>query len=305
MVLAACGGGDSPPSESRGSIAAACASDAECEPGLICIQASANEPVFGGGPANGYCSKRCSAHGDCSDDLSVLCAGDEDGQNGICVLTCTVGPALRYLNDRLDPTKCHGRDDVRCASVSLDANVCLPTCGDDAQCPPGRVCDPRSAVCVDSASAGKPMGAPCDPAAMTLECAGVCVPFDDGEAICSSRCVLGGNNDPEAAPECGGPESGYCFYRAADSGAGDEAACAPACASQDDCHAPSLWCIAIPGLTGRRVENGYCLSTDACPGGDGDCRNDLDRCTPTRFGPFCLPSTFPLGSAAPDETPGG
>ncbi|WP_437752276.1 hypothetical protein [Sorangium sp. So ce1389] len=222
------------------------------------------------------------------------------------MLTCTIGPALKYLNDPLDPAKCNGREDVRCATINLNANVCLPTCGDDTQCPPGRACDPRSAVCVDRASAGKPTGAPCDPAAKALECAGVCAPFDDEEGICSRRCVLGGEYAPAPTSECGGPENGYCIYRTTTAnGAGDEGVCAPACASQDDCPAPAHWCIALQGLTGERVENGYCLSTEACPGGQADCRNELDSCTPTKFGPFCLPPSFPLGGAAPEEAPGG
>ncbi|WP_434041435.1 MULTISPECIES: hypothetical protein [Sorangium] len=301
ILLAACGGGDTAPSERGGSIAAMCASDTDCEAGLLCVQPSADDPVFGGGPANGYCSKRCSTHGDCSDDMSTLCATDASGQSGACVLTCTIGPALRYLNDPLDPTKCHGRDDVRCTSIDLNANVCLPTCGDDTQCPRGRVCDPRGNVCVDTARAGEAMGAPCDPAATTLACAGVCAPFEDGVGICSSRCVLGGEDASTPTSECGGPQNGYCLYRTPESGAGDEGVCAPACASQDGCQAPAFWCIAIAGLTGVHVENGYCLSADACPRGQGDCWSELDRCTQTKFGPFCLHSAFPLGDAAPGD----
>ncbi|WP_437670763.1 hypothetical protein [Sorangium sp. So ce131] len=306
IVLAACpacstsaDGSSASPARGTGAIAAACEADVDCEPGLFCMAPQVNDPLFGGGPANGYCSKRCATHDECSDDGSALCTVDANDRNGACMLSCTIGPALRFLNETLDPAKCHGREDVRCARGNLNANVCLPTCGDDSQCPPGRACDQTLAVCVDRTRPGRPMGAPCDPAADAPECEGVCAPLEEGTAICSSRCVLGGSNDPTPTSDCGGPERGFCIYKGQEDGAGDEGVCAPACASQDDCEAPVLWCVAVGGLTGKRVENGYCLAADACPGGQSDCRNESDRCTPTRFGPFCLSPIFPLGHTAP------
>ncbi len=283
----------------------ACAADGDCGAGLTCLTAAGVNPAFaGGGPANGYCSKACTTDDDCPGNTS-LCAGAAGGVKGVCLLTCDLGPELMFLDDPLDENKCHGRDDVRCASVTTTLTACLPTCGKDDQCPAGRVCDPRSAVCVDKANTGLASGSKCDPMAMTPECAGICVNFSGGTTTCSSPCALGGDiTDPTAVSDCGGLEKGLCVYSPTGNGAGDFGFCAPGCSLQSDCQNTDFWCFGVGGLTGSAVDNGFCFGATPCPAGQGDCKsmNPKVLCSDTKYGPFCVDTTFPLGGAAPVGT---
>ena len=282
-----------------------CSTDADCGAGLTCLAPEGKIPAFnGGGPANGYCSKACATNDDCPGNTS-LCAGAAGGQMGVCLLTCDLGPELKFLDDPLDPNKCNGRDDVRCASVSNTVTACLPTCGKDDQCPAGRVCDPRFAVCVDTASTGLKSGSKCDPMAMTPECAGVCVNFSGGTTSCSSPCALGGDiTDPTAVADCGGLDKGLCVYSPTGNGAGDFGFCAPGCSLQSDCQNTDFWCFGVGGLTGSAVDNGFCFGATPCPNGQTDCKstNAAVKCKDTKYGPFCVDTTFPLGNAAPAGT---
>ena len=173
------------------SIGIACASDTDCGAGLTCIAATATDPIFLGGPANGYCSASCMADSDCPGSGAMCYTGANTTGPGNCVLSCTLGPQLKYLNDDISSdSKCNERNDVRCQAIDMTTNICLPTCGEDSQCPTGRVCDPRSSVCVDMANTGLPAGSVCDPMATTPDCAGICVSFlaadgGAGPAICS------------------------------------------------------------------------------------------------------------------------
>jgi hypothetical protein len=289
-----------------------CIADGDCGPGLTCLTAEGKiAPAIGGlavgGPANGYCSKSCATDDDCPGNSS-LCYGAAGGQMGVCLLTCDLGPDLMFLDDPLDPAKCHGRDDVRCANVTATVTACLPTCGKDEQCTKGRVCDPRSAVCVDKANTGLPSGAKCDPMAQTPECAGVCVNFSGGTTSCSSPCGLGGDiTDPTAVNDCGGLDKGLCVYSPAGNGPGDFGFCAPGCSAQDECQNSSFWCFGVSGLTGSKVNNGYCFGATACPKGQSDCTSTNAKvlCTDTKYGPFCVDTTFPLGTAAPAGSSSG
>jgi hypothetical protein len=299
---------------SSGNLANPCMSDSDCGGDLGCTKDSASDPVFGGGPAGGYCTQSCSTDSDCPGSDSACLSGGS-GMPGTCVLTCTIGPSLQFLNDPLDPSKCRGRNDLRCVGLTSGSTVCMPTCGEDSQCPTGRVCDPRTAVCVDKAnvSTGKPDGAKCDPMATTPDCAGICVSFDSGETTCSRNCVLGGDqNDPQDTPNCGGVTSGLCVYRPSANGAGDFGFCAPACTAQDQCQNPAFWCFPVGGLTDpdptKGIQNGFCFGATPCPNGDADCASAKGTsCTSTKDGPFCLNPMFPLGSEAnPDAgTDGG
>ncbi len=281
-----------------------CTADGDCGVGLICLTAAGNTPVLGGGPAQGYCSKNCASDADCPGNAS-LCALPAAGQMGVCLLTCDLGPDLMFLDDMLDPTKCHGRYDVRCANVTNTATACVPTCGKDDECPAGRVCDPRVAVCVDKAHTGLPSGSKCDPKAMTPECAGLCVNFSGGTTSCSSPCALGGEiTDPTTVNDCGGLEKGLCVYSPTGNGAGDFGFCAPGCSLQSDCQNTDFWCFGVGGLTGMGVDNGYCFGATPCPNGQTDCKSTNAKvlCTDTKYGPFCVDTTFPLGDAAPAGT---
>jgi hypothetical protein len=278
-----------------------CAADGDCGAGLKCITPDAKDATFGGGPANGYCSKACATDDDCPGNAS-LCVGAMGGQMGLCLATCDLGPELMFLDDPLDETKCHGRDDVRCSNVTTTLTACVPTCGKDEQCPAGRVCDPRTAVCVDKANTGLPSGSKCDPMAQTPECAGLCVNFSGGTTSCSSPCALGGEiTDPTTVNDCGGLEKGLCVYSPTGNGAGDFGFCAPGCTVQDQCQNSSFFCFGVGGLTGNAVDNGYCFGATACPNGQSDCKSTNAKvlCTDTKYGPFCVDTTFPLGNAAP------
>jgi hypothetical protein len=270
----------------------ACTADGDCGPGLTCLTADVTVPALGGGPANGYCSKACATDADCPGNAS-LCGGAAGGQMGICLQTCDIGPQLMSLNDPLDEAKCHGREDTRCGTVGT-ATACLPTCGRDDQCPAGKVCDPRTAVCVTTANTGLPAGAKCDPKAATPECAGTCLSITGGATMCASPCGLGGDfTDLAAVADCGGVDKGVCAYSPTGNGAGDFGYCAQACSAHDDCQNPSFWCASL-GLP----DNGFCLTADPCPNGQAQCMG-TDKCTDTKYGPFCLDTTYKLGTAAP------
>jgi hypothetical protein len=239
-------------------------------------------------------------------EVDAICLSAAMGGTGTCVLSCMLGPKLKFLNDSIAlDGKCNGRNDVRCAMVAMATYACLPTCGEDSQCPMGRVCDPRRSVCVDTPSTGKPQGSSCDPMAMTPECAGTCVSFTGTTAtLCTENCELGGDpNDPTNTPNCGGPQKGVCAFSPSGNGAGDFGFCAPACSKQDDCQVPNFWCVSIQGLTGTgNITNGYCFGVPGCPAGAADCvLLSGSTCTDTKYGPQCLRGGFPLGTAAPDD----
>ena len=298
------GTGSSSTGGSADNLGIECTADGDCGPGLTCLTAEGTTPAFSGGPAAGYCSKACATDADCPGNAS-LCAGAAGGAMGVCLLTCDLGPALKFLDDPLDPTKCHGRFDLRCANITTTTTACVPTCGKDEECPAGRVCDPRLAVCVDKANTGLAAGAKCDPMAQTPECAGICVSFTGGTTSCSSPCALGGEiTDPTTVNDCGGLEKGLCVYSPTGNGPDDFGFCAPGCSLQSDCQDPTFWCFGVGGLTGSAVDNGFCFGATACPNGQSDCKSTNAKvlCTETKYGPFCVDTTFPLGDAAPAGT---
>lgn len=68
-----------------------CTTDSECAPGT-CVVAGADDPVFGGGPQNGYCSKTCAKSGDCPGVGSICFKGaNGSAAEGRCVASCEVG----------------------------------------------------------------------------------------------------------------------------------------------------------------------------------------------------------------------
>ncbi len=274
-----------------GLLAMECKSNADCGPGLKCMTVKDNDPVLGGGPAGGYCTKACSSDADCLGGGSA-CLFGADGA-GECFLGCLFGePQIMYLNDPLDPDKCHGREDLRCEETPEGTTVCMPTCGSDAHCA-GRFCDPRSEVCVDAPSPGKALGAKCDPEAMVPECGGVCISFPglEPKTMCTSPCTLGGEVPTDF--ECGGTAAGICLYALANSGVGDLAYCAQSCAQQDQCQAPDFFCFNI-----NLPDNGVCLEAMPCKT-DDDCESFDDTCVETKLGSYCMSEIYPLGTLAP------
>lgn len=276
-----------------------CGSDADCTltPGLRCSAADKVDKVFGGGPANGYCTKDCKTDMDCPTDSS--CVGD--GTTNECVLSCTWGmPALMFINDMLDPTKCFGREDVRCVNGTA-IGLCIPTCGGDSDCPKGKHCDPRNTVCVDTITAGDPEGTKCDSMAMTPTCSGTCLSTGMGNpSECSQHCTIGGDI---MGNDCGGLQNGICAYSPMGTGVGDEALCTPACTKQADCQNPDWWCFGFKGISDQPGIPGWCFDKSLatpCPKGDSDCMQvfGLDtKCAMTAYGPLCLQPAYPVNGA--------
>jgi hypothetical protein len=318
-----------------GKLATSCNGDADCGGGLLCLTAGTSDPIFGGGAPNGFCTKACAADWDCG-SLGGVCYKIDPTQPGRCTLPCMLAQLpqddVSGLFTKLSPDKCRGRSDVRCARLGATMNgVCLPTCGDDAQCD-GRYCDPRTVVCVDVPSTGLPIGAACDPTADASVCAGLCVGFQTGAAICSDPCVLGA--DPDGGPlpyDCGGADRGLCAFHPMQNGAGDMGYCTPACTTQGECQNPSFWCFSVPELS-PATSKGYCFAAAPCPKGQVDCNPILDggtsdggwdndggisdggpadapvadgsyTCTATPLGAFCLDPRYPL--ALPDAGDSG
>jgi hypothetical protein len=265
-----------------------CATDITCGSGF-CMRPSVDYPILGGGPANGYCTKACASDADCP-GVGSTCLADQNG-DGTCFLGCELGPALEFLDDPLDPSKCYGREDVACLPLTGGGDVCIPTCGSNSQCPAGRVCDPGSGTCVTSPSMGLPMGDACDPMAATPECAGVCLTFSNPDptvtiAACSTRCVAGGQLD---GADCGGLAGGLCIFLPSGAGAGDVGYCTETCDVHSDCLNPTFWCRAV-GFTANK----YCLNAAPCPNGQTDCTAANTTCTNTAYGPYCIDNTIPL-----------
>ncbi len=279
-----------------------CVDSAQCAPGLSCLTAGANDPVFGGGAPGGFCTQVCSADVDCA-GMGGVCYSAVSGQPGRCTLPCTIAPPVTDAGadaggdagtdaDAGAP-KCLGRDDVRCTKVAEGVDDCLPTCSSDSQCL-GRVCDPRSAVCVDPpATPGAPTGTPCDASALSdggasNPCAGVCILFDPGYGMCSQPCVLGGASDDE----CGGPMNGICAFHPDPNEDGDTGYCTNACTTPADCNNPIFGCFGVPSLT-QGSGKGYCFAATTCPNGDQDCAKTPGYvCTETLSGPQCLDPMF-------------
>lgn len=271
-----------------------CTADAQCGPMGKCIQTTDNDPFLGGGPAGGYCTKPCQADNECG--IGNVCFYDEPSGVGECILGCIFGePELMFLDDELDPSKCNGREDVRCAQLQDGSEVCLPTCGSDSQCD-GRVCDPRLAVCVDTPNAGKALGEQCDPEAMEPECAGTCITIGSGDPtmdkyMCTSPCVMAGI--VEGSDDCGGLEKGICIYSPSGTGVGDTAFCAESCTAQEDCQYPNFFCNNINVQT-----TGVCLDAEPCTS-DAQCTFTDAECIETTLGKFCMSPSYPLGGLTP------
>lgn len=267
-----------------------CISDTSCAEGEVCLTASDDWEIFGeGGPANGYCTKECADDVDCGG--SNVCVG------GWCLEGCELGPELVYIDDELDPDKCHGRDDVRCAELE-GAAVCLPTCGTDDQCD-GGYCNLSTKVCTAQPSEGLPRGQGCDPDA--AECAGICVSFVDETgavdfAVCSDWCVMGG----DIYEDCGGLEQGLCAFRPGDYGVGDGGFCTAACDEQADCANPNMWCFSAPNLG-----SAFCFGAADCVTQDDCDPMTGEVCTTTPDGSFCLDPTFPVDGGGGGGAGGG
>jgi hypothetical protein len=250
------------PEGGTAALGAVCTSSSVCG-GLTCLTA-ANSDLWGGGPANGYCTMDCSGSlvSDSAADpctpiggICVVASLTSPPTRAYCVKKCTPGPAMGSGDfGKFDPNKCHGRKDVACTPFQDEqgnpvASGCLPNCTDDSQCAAaGKKCDPSSAVCVTAPHTGLAFGSNCTQWALSdgdagTGCAGLClgvIKCPDASAsdpnyaafFCTQSCVLGDFNS------CGyqkQPQAGICVWAEASAGNGDMAFCGQMCDTNADC----------------------------------------------------------------------
>jgi hypothetical protein len=244
----------------------ACQATPDCGVGLECFTATSNA-FLGGGPANGYCSTGCTEDAQCTAiDRQSQCVTTPGTPNGMCIRTCL----------SLDPTslaenKCLGRFDVACQSPAYlgledftgirQTGGCYPQCASNDDCA-GRICDAARGVCVDTATAGLPLGAKC---ANNEACASrVCVGLSTNDSFCSAPCVLG------VPVGCGfglAPETvrgAGCFAPAVNGflsseGEGDVGLCFELCADASECTQAGWTCVTSDATQARLNRPGVCL----------------------------------------------
>jgi len=245
-----------------------CQSNANCKTGLTCLTSAGSE-FDGGGVPNGLCSLDCSA--DITAANATTCASlgatviclQITASTAYCVESCNLGPPVA------SQTKCQNRRDMACADPGgVGVGYCQPTCRGDFDCA-GRTCDLGSGVCTGPISAARklPIGAKCDPNAMTDICTGACVGVSDGPTstfgFCSGTCRLGeigcGLN-----PATAGARASYCLFPADQaSDFGDLGFCAELCDCNDDCANPDFVCSPVQGLSMPAGHIGACGPPDA------------------------------------------
>lgn len=284
------GTGGTAPKPEPGYVGRSCAADSECGPAGRCINSDQYDSTFGGKPVGGYCTVNCEADEDCPDVGSYCSIEVGEGQ---CLLGCAWNePAFEYGETPLDPTKCHGREDLMCQPIIGDKYVCMPNCGRDENCPANHYCHPLGGSCVDTPPEGKAFGEECTIG--STECAGHClrVKGTEQQTLCTSLCTLGGLF--EESDDCGGIEEGWCIGRGTSGGGlGDRGYCVPSCLAQEDCRAPDFFCVGLlPASTG------LCMPAVVCTV-DADCQIPGTNCADTTMGKFCLTLDYPLGGLAP------
>jgi len=227
-------------STASGVIGDACAADTDCPAGLICLLP--NDPALtSGGPANGLCTRTCLSISDCTKaDAGAACV-DVGGGAAYCLEGCSPGDPVS-LSD-----KCHGRVDMACTGYAQDTVfLCSPQCRADAECGAGLFCNPTSGLCVQTKPSGDPVGTPCDPAAATDPCLGICLTTSAAGVVpatgtCAELCSIG--------TECmyaGTKPAGFCVGAlSASSGALDLGYCEPSCNCDADCKLPGDICAAF------------------------------------------------------------
>jgi len=110
-----------------GDLAKACSSNAECTGGLVCATAT-GDMLAGTGPAHGYCTISCDDSSDVCGPMGAICVdfGTPAAPAAYCMQTCTFGEVATRTS------KCRGRQDVACASLTSGAGTtvyaCMPMC---------------------------------------------------------------------------------------------------------------------------------------------------------------------------------
>jgi hypothetical protein len=296
-VVAASGTGGDSPNGVPGIVGKTCQVDEDCAPGR-CIPPDVFNSTFAGAPAGGYCTFPCDLEYDCPDPGSLCLKNDQDV--GECLLGCTFGeppllPPPEYVNQPLDPNKCHGRGDVGCLRTGSGHEVCWPACGSDSECPAGLVCDPREWACVtpESKTQGGAFGSECIKDLPPPECEGHCIGVGGVTTICSQSCPIGGEIHADST-KCAGLSRAACLTRVSGIGAGDHGWCTPTCKQQDDCRNPDFFCYDW----GLPDGYGACRAREPCET-DANCVWAGATCVDTIHGLFCMSAIYPLGSIAP------
>jgi hypothetical protein len=284
---AAAGGSAGAAPVGDGLLGSSCASEGHCVPGLTCVTPTGGV-LDGKSPAGGLCTSPCRSDAECHELAagSLCVAFDADVSITFCLEGCRTGLA--------GEPKCHGRSDLACTllglmptdtacetasdcartelcATSVDPPVCgeivtgcVPNCGGDYHCAPGKFCDFATGLCAPEPSTGQPIGTLCDPNAASEPCNGFCQVKDDAgdEGVCSAFCTLA-----PGLHGCGwdgsGPADAACLYLtrlSPDAGIGDVGLCGALCDCNADCPATDDRCVdesngEIMSLWGRA---GYC-----------------------------------------------
>jgi hypothetical protein len=235
-------------------IGKSCNTNGDCASGLTCLTAGGTSIVGAEGPANGYCSKMCSADTDCGGVGTCLNVSAANATAvGYCFQSCTFGGA--------DPTKCHSRTDVGCltidATTTPSTDVCFPVCSQDADCPTGRKCNLADSLCSDTPATGDPLGTHCmsDPDSGASNCQGGCLPVGGAAggtapvaSFCSMLCVVGNldacNWVGAGTSLTSGGAHGVCALASSTAQPGDIGFCTQECDTAASCSDQS-----DPGLT--------------------------------------------------------
>jgi hypothetical protein len=241
-----------------------CSSDSDCGQGLKCLSASQDYPGGVGAPSGGFCTLSCDQDATCQkfdptavcgslDEAPIMLATPEEPLKRLCLQGC-------WFGEPSGQAKCHGQLDQACRpfappgaatcfqpdDVCPDNTFCFrgtcreaacgPRCNRDADCAPGRVCDPGSGLCDEQAPPAVPIGGDCpgDLEPETNACgSGTCLLLSaDGlnvKRMCTQTCTLG--------TLCG--EDGACVLpRLQDYAAGDIGYCLERCNCDADCKHP-------------------------------------------------------------------
>lgn len=232
----------------------ACARDADCASGLVCLTVTSND-LGVGGPPGGLCTVDCTAHGqaDCDHvDTGSGCGFDRTHTKGVCYELCSAGPVSP------GEQKCHDRADFACAPSRTGVGYCTPTCRGDFDCA-GRVCEPRSGLCAAATEGTLPLGSPCDPDLSSTDCVGLCstlgssTPTKDNSS-CTTFCTIGKPGSCGEALNASGPPKAACVLKfASNETEGDLGECAELCDCDKDCTNPGFICspTAAPKDIGR------------------------------------------------------
>lgn len=264
----------------------ACASDADCQDGLMCLT-STSGAIDSASPAHGICTMPCGSTSDTTTCKRI--SGDAtcfpvSSTEAYCFAGCKLGTP--FFGD----VKCQQRPDLACApgwdvetlagdcqsdtqcptgyqclgKCVLVTTSCVPQCNADADCETGQHCDFQAALafpglCRPNAPTGLPTGAACVPNAGVDVCRGVCIPVSDTVGECADGCTLG------ATETCGwsgtGPADATCQPYFTTSGAGDAGVCLQLCDCNDDCRNPAMICDAFAvgsSLATRSGRRGIC-----------------------------------------------